>query len=487
MVKIPPRIEHLGSELVYRHHTLTDKQIQNRMEKQAAKERTHTSGMMYDGQFLVNKDGVANDNVLRAKNRISDVSISTYRTGRWKHRIEVISPPIFGFRFKWTETVDQEKVDDRLGHITKVINKSKVQILEAWLGGLGAVKLRSDHNSMQFPNFSTDGARFQFDESELFDAWNYLESKREEHIDDILRSIKIMGGATEFRGIYGYFELWLVHLAMHEIYMEIKNAIEEGTDMGKGGEEMVWWAIEGDATKLKGLTVSLTRSRNYVVYDTPRRLYLKIQNSEKQFVREHTADHNLTAKRVHHEPEHEQAPCEKYVTDLALHTEGGGGRGQKKCRSCQTLLQNAHKATISDSTNQVVEELSMSNGKKRSLRPNGTAPALVPANGKAQEEKEWAAQNGDVIVVQGPTPGIDPLDFEALAQDNRRVANDLLARASWYEATADKYESLLRPSDAVRQAEEALKKAQEDAVAERKSQIETLQKMLEDGPPLSSD
>ena len=243
MVKIPPRVEHLGSELIYRHHTLTEKQIQVRLEKQASVERNHTLGAQYStpqgGQFLVSKDGVANDNVLIAKNRISDVSISTYRTGRWRHRIEVISPPIFGHRFKWSETVDQDKVDDRLGHISKVITKSKVQILEAWLTGLGAVQA-----------WESTGARFQFDESDLFDAWNYLESKREEHIDDILRSIKIMGGATEFRGIYGYFELWLVHLAMHEIYMEVKNAIEEETDMGKGGEEMVWWAIEGDPTKL---------------------------------------------------------------------------------------------------------------------------------------------------------------------------------------------------------------------------------------------
>jgi len=253
--------------------------------------------------------------------------------------------------------------------------------------------------------------------------------------------------------------------------------------MAKAPDEMVWWAIEGDPIKLRGLAVSLNRSSNYVVLDTPRRIYLKIQNSEKQFVTGHVGDHNLAVKRVDDEPAHEKAPCGKYVIDVALHTEGGGGRGQKKCKSCQTLLQNAHKATISDSVNKAMEETAMS----KRFRPTGTSPVAVPASITVKENKDWAEKNGEVIVIQGPTQGIDPLDFEALAKDNRRVANDLLARASWYEDTAEKYEALLKPSPAVQQAEEALKLAQANEKSERIKQVEALQKMLADGPPASAD
>jgi len=254
--------------------------------------------------------------------------------------------------------------------------------------------------------------------------------------------------------------------------------------MAKAPDEMVWWAIEGDPIKLRGLSVSLNRSSNYVVLDTPRRIYLKIQNSEKQFVTGHAGDHNLAVKRVDDEPTHEKAPCGKYVIDVAMHTEGGGGRGQKKCKSCQTLLQNAHKATISDSANKAVEETTMA---KPSFRPTGTAPVAVPQNIATKENKEWAEKNGEVIVIQGPTQGIDPLDFEALAKDNRRVANDLLARAAWFEDTAEKYEALLKPSPAVQQAEEALKSAQANEKSERIKQVEALQKLITDGPPTSAD
>ena len=481
MTAIAPRIEHLTDQLVYVNHNLSDSLIEELMERQANEERATNRISQLDPS---SPDGVSNQDTLRLKNRISGVTVGTSRIGRWKHRIEISSPPIYGERFYWREVVDQEAIDSQLGNMMNIVNNAKVKILAAWLGKADAMPLRT------FNNFTVNGSVFYFDELEMLRAWQTLEAQRDLNIKDIVKSeghIRLLNGAIEFKtGGYGFRELWLVHLAMHEIHMEIKNAIEEGTDMGKGGEEMVWWAIEGSADKLKGLAVSLNRSRNYVVYDTPRRMYLRIQNSEKQFVRDHTSDHNLSAKRIHDEPQHEQAPCEKYVTDLALHTEGGGGRGQKKCRSCQTLMQNAYKATISEATNTAVEEAIMA-PKTRQLRPAGTAPALVPANGRAKENEEWAAQNGDVIIVQGPTKGIDPLDFATLAKENRRVANDLLARASWFEETADKYDALLRPSPAVAEAEQALKAAQANEESERKSQIEALQKLLTDGPPTSAD
>lgn len=121
------------------------------------------------------------------------------------------------------------------------------------------------------------------------------------------------------------------------------------------------------------------------------------------------------------------------------------------------------------------------------FRPTGTSPVVVPASITAKESKDWAEKNGEVIVIQGPTQGIDPLDFAALAKDNRRVANDLLARAAWFEETAEKYEALLRPSPAVREAEEALKTAQDNEKAERIKQVEALQKLITDGPPTSAD
>jgi hypothetical protein len=481
MMVIPPRIEHLTDQLVYVKHNLPDSLIEELMERQAKKERATNRVSQLDPS---SPDGVSNQDTLRLKNRISGVTVGTSRIGRWKHRIEISSPPIYGERFYWREVVDQGEVDDKLTYMMNIVNNAKVKILAAFLSKPDAMPLRTFRHGL-----SSNGSAFYFDELDMLKAWQSLEADRDEHIDDIVEHLSLLNGTIELKNVgggYGFRELWLVHLGMHEIHMEIKSAIEEGTDMGKGGEEMVWWAIEGSADKLKGLAVSLNRSRNYVVYDTPRRIYLRIQNSEKQFVRDHTSDHNLSAKRIHDEPQHEQAPCEKYVTDLALHTEGGGGRGQKKCRSCQTLMQNAYKATISEATNTAVEEAVMA-PKTRQLRPAGTSPALVPANGRAKEDEEWAAQNGDVIIVQGPTKGIDPLDFATLAKENRRVANELLARASWFEETADKYDALLRPSPAVQQAEEALKAAQANEESERKSQIEALQKLLTDGPPTSAD
>ena len=75
------------------------------------------------------------------------------------------------------------------------------------------------------------------------------------------------------------------------------------------------------------------------------------------------------------------------------------------------------------------------------------------------------------------------MDFQALADDNRRVANALLAKAAWFEETADKYEALLRPSTAIREAEEALRLAKESEESDRAKQVAALQRMLVDGPP----
>ena len=93
MTAIPPLIEHLTDQLVYVKHNLSDSLIEELMERQAKEERATNRISQLDPS---SPHGVSNQDTLRLKNRISGVTVGTSRIGRWKHRIEISSPPIYG-------------------------------------------------------------------------------------------------------------------------------------------------------------------------------------------------------------------------------------------------------------------------------------------------------------------------------------------------------------------------------------------------------
>ena len=133
-------------------------------------------------------------------------------------------------------------------------------------------------------------------------------------------------------------------------------------------------------------------------------------------------------------------------------------------------------------TNEKAFKPAVGNGRKRT-KGVAAATTVSVSSLKRQEEQEWQSRNGEVILIEGPREGIDPMDFQALADDSRRVANTLLAKAAWVEETAAGYEALLRPSAAIQEAEEALRLAKESEDTERAKQIAALQRHLTDGPP----
>ena len=144
---IPPRIEHLTDQLVYVKHNLPDSLIEELMERQAKEERATNRISQLDPS---SPDGVSNQDTLRLKNRISGVTVGTSRIGRWKHRIEISSPPIYGERFYWREVVDQEAIDSQLGNMMNIVNNAKVKILAAWLSRCDASQDVSSRSFFQW-------------------------------------------------------------------------------------------------------------------------------------------------------------------------------------------------------------------------------------------------------------------------------------------------------------------------------------------------
>ena len=98
------------------------------------------------------------------------------------------------------------------------------------------------------------------------------------------------------------------------------------------------------------------------------------------------------------------------------------------------------------------------------------------------ERQEWEAKNGPLITIQGPQPR-QSHDIEGLAIEYRRVSDELVERASYYATLAEKYEALLLPTEAVKEAEAALEAAKAKDREDREAQIKALQEMLAAGPP----
>ena len=277
--------------------------------------------------------------------------------------------------------------------------------------------------------------------------------------------------------------------------------------MAKNNGGHVWWLITGGRKPMRKVINTQQSNRHFVVLHNDEQFYLKVQNSELNFVEGLASVMNCRAKRCD-EPVFGETLCGKNHVNPNYHS--------RKCNACTRVKANEAAALKTSEAREAAEtaEAAASEAKLAQDRaseqnkaavaaepayPSTTSPdgkftsgvgsvhpinPVVPPRGsKRAEEKEWASKNGDVITVQGATEGIDPLDFEALAIDYRRVAERLLARAAWYEETADKYEALLRPSDAVRQAEEALEAAKANEGAERDAKVAALVKLMSSGPP----
>ena len=443
-------------------------------------------------------------------NPISTLSVTATRTSRNRHKIEIESPPIYGRRFHWRESIDEALLGQRIRYISKVLNLAKDSVIDSWLGSI------------------RQGTFFGIEEAELWELWTVMdaaaltprENEAKVHIrssfppiPDIFKDAddaplwvnNSEGWFTktvweELKSLQskdrpgGALDAWLVVAAIHETWLEFQSAIEEGIDMAKGKDEMLWWTIEGDPNKLTAFCVSLNRSSHMLVYDTARRVYLQCQTSEQQFVKRHARKHNLNPKRIEDAPIFEQARCEKYTTQLPKH--------QGACKSCKTLIANEANAAKSATEREAESQPQPTNGytalsvpladaeqltidmrsdeqraadiKREPAYPDTTSPDGVFTSGvgsthpvnpiippkHVNEQQEWNAKNGPIIQIQGPQEH-DPEDYVAIAADFRAVADRLMERAEWFSTAAEGYESLLAPSDAVREAEALLLAAKE--------------------------
>lgn len=271
----------------------------------------------------------------------------------------------------------------------------------------------------------------------------------------------------------------LIGFGLMEYYQDFtRRMFEEESNLAKNNGKKVWWYITGGKQSMAKLKSTLDKNSHFIVLNNPESIYMHIQQSESKFVEGVVDKFNCKVKHCD-EPEYGKTPCGKKHAQVDAHLKG--------CNSCKRAQKNKERVNVEPTTdgnseNQKQYQLSPGNGR---LRSKGTAPANPPNTShlKKLEEQEWQARNGEIITIQGPTEGIDPMDFQALADDNRRVANALLAKAAWFEETAEKYEALLRPSTAIREAEEALRLAKESEDTERAKQVAALQRMLVDGPP----
>ena len=297
--------------------------------------------------------------------------------------------------------------------------------------------------------------------------------------------------AWNFKGGAGHTE-FLATIALHEIWIEHheKTFKEELAMAHSEGRGPVWWRIYGGTKGVNRAKNSLTHNNHMVVLDNEKQIYLRIQDSEKKFVEGLVGTHQLRAKLVD-EPEWSEALCGKKHVNVVAHA--------RACSSCHREKSNLARAQETAAQAEVVveDEGPVPTGAIGKAQANkaksGYGMRPVPTNGKKAEEKHWEARNGPVITVQGPQEVAED-DYETKAKENRRVADELLAQAAYYEQVAERFEALLQPTTAVQEAEasmaEAVQKAQEiiDAArakveADRTDQKDALDALIASGPP----
>jgi len=285
-----------------------------------------------------------------------------------------------------------------------------------------------------------------------------------------------------------------------------EDRYEEDKDMARHSGGLVWWEITGGRTNLNKLVNSLTHNRHMVVQDMHERIYLRIQHSEQGFVDHVTNRYNCRAKLVT-EPEYGETLCGKFHRHPAKHA--------VRCNACVRVKANNARAeqariekeaaeltalSLQSTETKIAEAEAIQRNKGLISREAVSLPtaspdgvytsglgSTLPVNPiipppYVNEQKEWQAKNGPVITVQGPAAK-ESNDIQGLAEEYRRVSDELMERATYYATLAEKYELLLQPTDAVKEAEAALAAAKATELADRETQIKTLQEMLAAGPP----
>jgi hypothetical protein len=289
-------------------------------------------------------------------------------------------------------------------------------------------------------------------------------------------------------------------IAIHEVWKKLANVrYTEDREMAKNTGGMNWWEITGGRTPLNKIVNSLTHNRHMVVLDNKERIYLRVQNSEQRFVDQITSKYNCRAKLVD-EPEYGETLCGKFHQQPELHSH--------RCNACQRIKSNEQKAKAQEEAAHTEESIETQIAQAEAIQrnkasikrevayPSTTSPDGVFTSGLGStlpvnpiipppylnERQEWDAKNGPIITVQGPAQK-ESNDIQGLAEEYRRVADELMERASYYATLAEKYETLLLPTDAVKEAEEALEAARAKDREDRAAQIKDLQDMLAAGPP----
>ena len=172
------------------------------------------------------------------------------------------------------------------------------------------------------------------------------------------------------------------------------------------------------------------------------------------------------------EPVYGVTKCGKNHTKPGIHS--------RKCNACKRAESN--EALAKESKVSVAEPVAALPARQV------VEPAAAEVVGSTDK------RSGPVITVQGPQEAAED-DYATLAKENRRVADELLARATYYERIAEHFEALLNPTPAVQEAEaahaEALRLA-EVALAEAKAKVKAdratqkaeLDALIANGPPV---
>tara|TARA_Y100000310_G_scaffold320944_1_gene377936 strand:+ start:921 stop:2435 length:1515 start_codon:yes stop_codon:yes gene_type:complete len=294
----------------------------------------------------------------------------------------------------------------------------------------------------------------------------------------------------------------LACIAMHEISWEhytgdlMRYEEEMETIMAKNTGGSRWYYISGNRKNVNKIANSFTHSGIFHVLADTESMYVYIQEREWKFLSGIVKDNSCRVKECD-EPVYGVTKCGKNHMKPGIHS--------RKCNACKRAESNEARATESKPSG-VVEESQPAIepvptgrvGHSSSVRPvTGKVSGLRPApqlTAKQIEDREIAKRHGPVITVEGPKEVAED-DYEAMAKENRRVADELLARASYYEKIAEHYEALLNPTPAVQEAEaalaEAVKKAQDildaakaQAEADRTDQKVALKALIDDGPPV---
>ena len=335
------------------------------------------------------------------------------------------------------------------------------------------------------------------DQEDTFDGLYHLynvAAKHEAHLDFGYLQVapKDLSEISAWKqgGGIGHVE-FLATVALHEIWIEkYEKQVEEELEMAKNNGGASWWQFTGSQNNLNKARKTLNKNSHLLV-EGRESLYLYIQKNEEHFVRSFSASNQLRLKAVEEPSWHETLCGKKQTNDInqPIH--------EARCNACKRERSNQERA---EAARTVISE------PVPNFRPKGInrvvevtaakAGNLVdasPVNVRQLENKAWQERNGEVITVQGPQEtGAD--DYEAKARENRRVSDELMERASYYENLALQYEAMTKPTTAVQEAEaamaEALQKAQEiinaakaKEDADRKAQKEQLDALIASGPP----